>query len=313
MRTWLVEGATSVLLFVLLVPLAIGPFLALVYRRYRWPAPAPTAAAALSGLYACAVVAFTTFPLPKDPLRACRTGRGSHWQLTPLASLDDVSGAFRADGVVAGLTSGVFLQVVLNVVFFVPLGLVLAYVLRRGLVTAVLAGLGLSLLVELTQGTALWGLYPCPYRLADVDDLLTNTLGAVIGWCLGALLRRALPYRRPPAREDLAPPTMRRRIAAAVIDLTGLLVLSLAIGVGLALLALGSGRDLGVYDDAFTVAAWALGVGWLLVVPWVRSDRATPGQAVVLLGVESSRARHPAPRRAMVVVFLVRWVPLLLT
>ena len=313
MRTWLVEGATSVLLFVLLVPLATGPFLGFVYRRYRWAAPAPTAVAALSGLYACAVVAFTTFPLPRDPLKACRyQDQFDYWQLTPFASLDDVVTTFREVGVLQGLMSGAFLQVFFNVLFFVPLGVAVAYVLRRSALTALVSGLGVSLLIEATQGTALWGLYPCPYRLADVDDLMTNTLGALLGWALGTLLHRVVPYRRPSPREDLAPPTTRRRVAAAVIDLTGLWVVSLAVGVGLALFALSAGREPSSYDDPLTVVTWVVGIIWLLVVPCLRSDRATPGQATVLLGVESSRERRPAPRWSMLVVVLVRWAPIVL-
>ena len=49
---------------------------------------------------------------------------------------------------------------------------------------AVLGGFGLSLTVELTQLTGLWGLYPCPYRQFDVDDLILNTTGVALGFAL---------------------------------------------------------------------------------------------------------------------------------
>ena len=62
---------------------------------------------------------------------------------------------------------------------------------------AVLFGSGLSLGVELTQLTGIWGLYPCPYRQFDVDDLILNTGGVVLGFlCVRALDARA----RAPAR-----------------------------------------------------------------------------------------------------------------
>jgi hypothetical protein len=61
-----------------------------------------------------------------------------------------------------------------------------------GLGAAVLLGLGLSLLVELTQLTGIWGLYPCAYRQFDVDDLLLNTGGVAGGFALARGLRRLI-------------------------------------------------------------------------------------------------------------------------
>lgn len=46
-------------------------------------------------------------------------------------------------------------------------------------------GGGLTLLMELTQLTGIWGLYPCAYRQFNVDDLLLNFLGVVLGFLLG--------------------------------------------------------------------------------------------------------------------------------
>ena len=40
----------------------------------------------------------------------------------------------------------------------------------------------LSAFFEFTQLTRLYGIYPKPYRLCDIDDLLLNTLGGVVGY-----------------------------------------------------------------------------------------------------------------------------------
>jgi glycopeptide antibiotics resistance protein len=32
--------------------------------------------------------------------------------------------------------------------------------------------------------SGLFGVYPCPYRLFEIDDLMTNTAGAMIGFIL---------------------------------------------------------------------------------------------------------------------------------
>ncbi len=69
-----------------------------------------------------------------------------------------------------------------NIVWFVPLGWALA---ARGvrLRWAALAGFGLSFGIELGQFLLRTG-------VSEVDDLLLNTLGAVLGWCAAALWRR---------------------------------------------------------------------------------------------------------------------------
>lgn len=51
---------------------------------------------------------------------------------------------------------------------------------------ALLLGFGLSLMLEVTQLTGIWGIYPCAYRQFNVDDLIMNALGVLVG----AALRR---------------------------------------------------------------------------------------------------------------------------
>ena len=41
--------------------------------------------------------------------------------------------------------------------------------------------------------SGLYGIYPRPYRLFDVDDLLMNTLGAVVGYGVGKVMNPLLP------------------------------------------------------------------------------------------------------------------------
>ena len=313
MGTWLLEGALSVVLFVALVPVFVAPFLGAVYRRYRYPAPAPTLLAAATGLYACSLVAFTTFPLPQAPRDFC-TERSAidYWQLTPGSSVGDVLDRAREVGLASTVTSGVFLQVAFNVVFFVPLGFLVAYLLRRGPGTALLAGLGVSLLIEVTQGTGLWGLYPCPYRLADVDDLITNTAGALLGWGIGTLVRRRWPLREPPARTDLAPPTVRRRLLAAGLDVVLIVVAAVGIDLVLAFVAASRGIEDQTARSAAVAVQYAVGVLLLLLLPLLRQDRASPGQLTVLLAPITRDTHEPAPAWSVLVRFVVRWLPVLI-
>jgi glycopeptide antibiotics resistance protein len=87
-----------------------------------------------------------------------------------------------------------FTQVLLNIALFVPLGFLARKLSLRG---AVGTGFAFSLLIEITQLTANFGTAPFVYRIFDVDDLLTNTAGAALGWMVANLVTRvpAVPAR----------------------------------------------------------------------------------------------------------------------
>lgn len=89
-------------------------------------------------------------------------------------------------------------EVGLNVLLFVPLSLLGAFVLDRWRVVGwLLAGLALSLVVEGVQAVLLTG------RSATVSDLLANTAGAGLGILAALVLRRRLagvPRRSPADR-----------------------------------------------------------------------------------------------------------------
>ncbi|MEG2726030.1 MAG: NAD(P)H-hydrate epimerase [Eggerthellaceae bacterium] len=81
-------------------------------------------------------------------------------------------------------------EAVFNVLLVVPLGMFLRYYFHCRWWQCLLAGFGMTLFFEVSQITGLFGLYAHPYRLFDVDDLLLNTLGALVGfWLTGPLLR----------------------------------------------------------------------------------------------------------------------------
>ena len=87
---------------------------------------------------------------------------------------------------------------VVEVVLFVPLSLLGAFVLDRwGVAGWVLAGLALTLVIEGVQAAFLSG------RSATLGDLLANTAGALLGILAAHAVRRVLtgvPRRRPADR-----------------------------------------------------------------------------------------------------------------
>ena len=79
----------------------------------------------------------------------------------------------------------------LNVLLFVPLGFLLPVLWKRfrSFLWTGLFGLSFSLAIELLQLLTL--------RATDVNDLMTNTTGTILGWLLGRLVLRLFPSIRP--------------------------------------------------------------------------------------------------------------------
>ena len=82
-----------------------------------------------------------------------------------------------------------------NVLMLIPFGMYLRYYFKCSFKKTLLLTALLSLFFELTQLSGLYFLYPGPYRLADIDDIIQNTTGGCIGYALGALAMWLLPSR----------------------------------------------------------------------------------------------------------------------
>ena len=82
-----------------------------------------------------------------------------------------------------------------NLLLTLPFGIYIRYYFKTDLKKTIFYAFLLSLFFELTQLTGLYFIYPRGYRLFDVDDLLLNTFGGVLGYWLGALVVKILPER----------------------------------------------------------------------------------------------------------------------
>ena len=90
-----------------------------------------------------------------------------------------------------------------NVLMLIPFGMYLRYYFKCSFKKTLLLTALLSLFFELTQLSGLYFLYPGPYRLADIDDIIQNTTGGCIGYALGVLVMRLLPSRDKIDKEAL--------------------------------------------------------------------------------------------------------------
>lgn len=175
---------------------------------------------------------YTLLPLPDPDDIQCTSA-----QLTPFQVLEDIRTTAAATG--ASLPHNpAFMQVVLNVLLFMPLGYFLRVLWGRGVIVSTATGLAVSAMIETTQITGVWGIYPCPYRLFDVDDLLANTSGAFLGAVLISLLlqlrNRWLPAPiavRSGISEAPERISLGRRVTGMVCDVLAVLLLAVSVAV----------------------------------------------------------------------------------
>ncbi|WP_175578427.1 VanZ family protein [Bifidobacterium jacchi] len=191
------------------------PVLALLYHRYNRIRFSQTLVAYGTVLYAIGLLCFTLYPMPEDAVAYCAAHHLTP-QLNPLQFVGDI----RTDGLSA------IMQLALNVIFFLPLGFIIGRVFRWPIAAALPVAFATSLLVETLQLTGFLGLYPCSYRLFDVDDLITNTLGALLGYGAAKLFDRIVPPRTY-SLTTVTRPGFLRRCITYVIDLTAVTVVAM--------------------------------------------------------------------------------------
>lgn len=215
--TW--PGAIAVLGSLLFLGIAGVFLLAVQYRRHgrlSWRRTITTAAAVIYGF---GLFSYTMLPLPETRDAFCRPGVAVP-QLSPGHFINDFAQAYEL-GARSFLTSFTLWQVLFNIILFMPLGILAVRWMRGNVFTAVLLGFAGSLAIELTQYTGVWGLYTCAYRVADVDDLIMNTTGALLGAVVAYLpifSFLAGPRERAAIDSPPRPVTRRRRALADFFD-----------------------------------------------------------------------------------------------
>lgn len=233
MSTWIWSGYAALYIGGVLVALLLVPLLVVQHRRYGRLSPARLVGSALVTVYLVALVTYTWLPLPPRSEAWCAQHGvdGMNWQ--PLRFVGTVQEAIATQGLGGALSSVAVLQVVFNVLLFVPWGVIVAGFLHRSVATAAGSGFVASVVIEATQGTGLWFLYPCAYRFADVDDVLTNSLGALIGALLAPAIVWWLPRSRALAADRLSPRpvTVWRRWTGMAVDLFAVWAISTVVTV----------------------------------------------------------------------------------
>lgn len=260
------------------------PILAFLYHRDGRLRFASAAAAYCSVLYLAGLACFTLYPLPTGDAGPGIT-YGIPPQLNPLNFIFDIV----KDG-----WKAVF-QTFFNVVLFLPLGFIAGRFLQMKLPTATILALVVSCLIETAQLTGLFGIYPYAYRTFEVDDIIFNTLGGMLGWFCAKLFARALPQAPVGSPEITHDPGLIRRVVALWIDLIliGLVTFGPWMFFDLASEALFGkafslfGMNAAQTEGVLTLVCFAIALGGIeAVFPWFKGG-STPGGLIVRMSFET--------------------------
>ena len=307
-NAYLLPIRTAALLFPLLAMLLFVPTAIVLYRRHgvltRWRG----LSFASFLYYSLAAFCLVIVPLPSRQVDVCvRYADFRNPQLVPGNTFSDIwkeaKGSVSLNSLV--LHNPAVWETGFNLLLLLPLGMYLRYHFRRGRWTSAAIGLGVACFFELTQLTGLWGIYPCPYRLFDVDDIIVNTLGCMVGWALAGPVIRWLPTLDSIDERTLTrvPVPFGRRLLGLLLDAVGFMF-CLPFAAGFWYLV--GGESL---SSAFLLALLVFTV-WFVLTPWVTG--ATVGKHVLRLRLVDKDGNRPAPWRLAVreVLLAIAFVPL---
>ncbi|OTP11937.1 VanZ/RDD domain-containing protein [Enterococcus sp. 10A9_DIV0425] len=280
--------------------LLVFPFLALaistvffIYEYRRYGTFLLTRALVLYSFVFYLLCAYFLVILPLPPKETVAQMSGPKIELHLLASWEH----FKANTVLVlsdpstylpAMRQSVFLEPLFNVFLLLPFGVYLRYYFRLSFLKTVLASFCLSLFFELTQLTGLYFIYPRPYRLFDVNDLVTNTVGGMLGFWLAPVFTFMLPTRArmdEVAYEKGKTVSLTRRAVAYLIDWFFLSLVNLLIG-SISALFFGGG--------SFTSYNWWLFIEvilYFMIVPYVTNGQTIGKKIVRIRIVENEREK----------------------
>lgn len=303
LKSYLVNFTGNFQLALILWPVAslvlTLPILAYLYHRDGRLRVSTFVATYLTVLYVLGLGCFTLYPLPSGD-----SGPGITYAIPPNYNPFNFLVDIRKEGLRA------VLQLVFNVALFMPLGFIAGRLFRMRFVPAVLLGFLASAFIEVSQLTGIFGHYAYSYRCCDVDDLITNTLGAALGWLCALLLGAKVA----PGKMHEAPitdhPGFVRRCVALWLDVTLIQLVAYVPWLVLALvweLVFGKAFEIPGLTQADTVD-WLMGITALVMflivevlVPW-RHDGSTPGGSFVRMTCET----HPRTTGYRIVFYASR-------
>ena len=203
MSEYVIPMYAAFLIFILVGLILIIPWLIYSYRKYGYFSVWESIVAYSFIYYMLTALFLVLLPLPatRDTC-SLQPSDTVHYTLVPFNFIKDIISSStvvwsQPSTYVRLLTQTASLQAIFNFLLLMPFGVYLRYFFNRRRYWKKAFGLGfiLSLFYEVTQLTGIYGIYNCPYRIFDVDDLLLNSTGTLVGFFLAPILLALFPSR----------------------------------------------------------------------------------------------------------------------
>lgn len=198
MSVYLIPLQSALLLFPFLAAMITLPYIIMQYRKYGSILPIRVLIVYSFIFYLLCAYFLIVLPLP--PIEEVASYTKPIMQLIPFASLKEFtmnSSLIWNDPAtyLTALNEPSLYLIVFNILLTVPFGIYLRYYFQCSWKKTLLLTFLLTLSFECLQLSALFGYYPRPYRLFDVDDLITNTLGGMLGYAITPVFAHFLVSR----------------------------------------------------------------------------------------------------------------------
>ena len=237
MENYLMPIETAFLFFPIVAFFITLPYMIIQYRKYGSIPMFRSIVVYSFTLYLMCAYFLIILPLP--PIEEVSKYTTPVMQLVPFQFVADIikESSFRITDIksyVEIFTNRSIYQVLYNIILMLPFGFYLRYYFKCNLKKTICYSFLLSLFFELTQLSGLYGIYPRSYRLFDVDDLMLNTLGGMVGYFVMPIFAFLFPSKEKLDRVSYARGksiSYTRRMLAFSIDMIILLFLDAVIGI----------------------------------------------------------------------------------
>ena len=193
MEVYLESIKTAIFIFPFLAFLITIPYLLFEYHKYGSVPFIRSSIVYTFILYLLVAYFLVILPLPSQEMVIHMTPKDP--QLIPFSFVNDFINTINESRGFNFLRDPIIYTVLFNIILTVPFGIYLRYYFKKKWYIVTIYTFFLSLFFELTQLTGLYGIYPKAYRLFDVDDLIVNTLGGILGFIITPLVTIFLPNR----------------------------------------------------------------------------------------------------------------------
>ena len=222
----------AIMLFPFIAFLFTLPFLIYEYRKYG-------AVPFFKGIIVYSMIlylltAYLMVILPLPPIEEVAHYTNTGMQLEPFRFISDIKVTTTLnlndiDSILNFLNRSTVYTVLFNLLMTIPFGIYLRYFFKKKWWQSIIWTLLLSLFFEITQLSGLYGIYPKPYRIFDIDDLIVNTMGGVVGFIITPIVTLFLPTQdelNSRGYEKGKTVRLLRRIISFVADLVFLCLFS---------------------------------------------------------------------------------------